>query len=210
MENAATKAMGESAFQRYTGDIVNKHVLWCLSGLFSTLSESNVLEDEGVGAYWVPPDEDDWEAVCSYEGWHAWQGGDDEEEIKEFKSNPYSLARALDRGGCGFGFKYFMQNADEKTFIYVEVEDGNPVITHVSTDIDSWEALAEQESYTHEGHEVFEHWLVDDWAAHRLRERGQVVLEILDLIVWCRCCTGQSVLLDGVWRDIAREQLEYK
>ena len=51
--------------------------------------------------------------------------------------------------------------------------------------------------------EIFEHWIVSDWLAHELDERGERVLrDFFGLTVWGRSCTGQSILLDRVICDI--------
>lgn len=55
--------------------------------------------------------------------------------------------------------------------------------------------------------EVYEHWLVSDWLAGELRERGEVVFDGLDpMPVWGRQTTGQAILLDGVIRDIVTDR----
>jgi len=47
--------------------------------------------------------------------------------------------------------------------------------------------------------EIYEHWIVSDWLAGRLEERGEVVQrDFYGLTVWGRACTGQAILLDSV------------
>lgn len=53
--------------------------------------------------------------------------------------------------------------------------------------------------------EVLEHWLVDDYAKHQLESIGERVVEVLDLLVWCRTTTGQSF-----WYDACMQQLGAK
>lgn len=55
--------------------------------------------------------------------------------------------------------------------------------------------------------EVFEHWLVSDWLADKLEERGERVLrDFFGLTVWGRTTTGQAIRLDHVieriWSDL--------
>lgn len=53
--------------------------------------------------------------------------------------------------------------------------------------------------------EVYEHWLISDWLAAKLRERGQLVFEFANMTIWGRGCTGQSICLDHVIQQIALE-----
>ena len=53
--------------------------------------------------------------------------------------------------------------------------------------------------------EVYEHWIVSDWLARRLKERGYVVGEVCGLTIWGRQCTGQSICLDRGIQQIAME-----
>lgn len=54
--------------------------------------------------------------------------------------------------------------------------------------------------------EIFEYWFISDWFAERLKEHGEPV--IIDYGVWGRTTTGQSWILDGVCRAIAKEVYE--
>lgn len=56
--------------------------------------------------------------------------------------------------------------------------------------------------------EVYEHWVVSDWLARKLKERGYTVGELCGLTIWGRGCTGQSIYLDRVIQDIALENLK--
>ena len=54
--------------------------------------------------------------------------------------------------------------------------------------------------------EVFEHWIVSDWLANRLEERGERVLrDFFGVTIWGRTCSGQAISLDGVIGDIYDE-----
>ena len=56
--------------------------------------------------------------------------------------------------------------------------------------------------------EIFEHWIVSGWLANSLRERGEVVVDFMNMDVWARTTTGQSIALDGVIRDIITERIQ--
>lgn len=53
--------------------------------------------------------------------------------------------------------------------------------------------------------EIYEHWIVSDWLAARLRDRGHTVGEMSGLTIWGRPTTGQAISMDGVIRDIVRD-----
>jgi len=47
--------------------------------------------------------------------------------------------------------------------------------------------------------EIYEHWIVSEWLANRLEERGEVIdRDFYGLAIWGRACTGQAILLDNV------------
>jgi len=55
--------------------------------------------------------------------------------------------------------------------------------------------------------EILEHWIVTSWFADKLEEHGEKVIRNffgLDAI-WCRRCSGQAILFDGVIGEIAAE-----
>jgi hypothetical protein len=50
-----------------------------------------------------------------------------------------------------------------------------------------------------EQNEIYEHWIVSEWLANRLEERGEVIdRDFYGLTIWGRACTGQAILLDDV------------
>ena len=54
--------------------------------------------------------------------------------------------------------------------------------------------------------EIYEHWIVSEWLAKRLEEKGESVEhDFFGLTIWGRGCTGQSIMLDSVIRDIWKE-----
>ncbi len=51
--------------------------------------------------------------------------------------------------------------------------------------------------------EAYEHWIVSDWLAEKLRSKGEMVADdIHGLTVWGRTTTGQAIMLDRVICDI--------
>jgi hypothetical protein len=54
--------------------------------------------------------------------------------------------------------------------------------------------------------EVYEHWIVSDWLADRLAEKGEKVdKDFVGLTVWARTTTGQGIASDSVIEAIAAD-----
>lgn len=54
--------------------------------------------------------------------------------------------------------------------------------------------------------EVFEHWIVSDWLADKLAEKGEKVdKDFAGLTVWARTTTGQGIASDSVIEEIVAE-----
>jgi hypothetical protein len=53
--------------------------------------------------------------------------------------------------------------------------------------------------------EAYEHWIVTSWFADKLKEKGEIVGELLNWHIWGRCTTGQAILLDSVIEQIASD-----
>lgn len=61
-----------------------------------------------------------------------------------------------------------------------------------------------------EPQKIYEYWIVTDWFANKLREHGEPIADNWHgLTVWGRGCSGQSIILDGVVRNIYKEIEEY-
>lgn len=58
-------------------------------------------------------------------------------------------------------------------------------------------------SPTVEESEALEFWAVTKWFADKLAEHGESTAEILGFYLWGRTCSGQSISMDGVIREIA-------
>lgn len=79
-----------------------------------------------------------------------------------------------------------------------------------SFDADTQEALyrlcssyrEDEETGEEELFEVFEHWIVTEWLGRKLKAKGEIVEEVLGLVVWGRTTTGQAIRIDDVVCDI--------
>jgi len=53
--------------------------------------------------------------------------------------------------------------------------------------------------------EIYEHWIVTEWFAKKLRDKGCIVKEFMNMTIWGRCTTGQAILLDHVISTICED-----
>ncbi len=57
-----------------------------------------------------------------------------------------------------------------------------------------------------DGSEAFEHWIVSNWLAEKLRAMGESVADdVQGLTVWARCTTGQAIAMDWTFQRIASD-----
>ena len=98
---------------------------------------------------------------------------------------------------------WVQETDDDGDSIFRDTETGEVCTVY---DADDWSSLAHDYGIDPEYPEIFEYWIVTDWAADRLRERGEIVADdFRGLTVWGRQTTGQAIALDHVWLEIARE-----
>jgi len=69
---------------------------------------------------------------------------------------------------------------------------------------DAWEQIARDERIEVDDIDVLEHHVVSRFFAEKLEEVGERVVRVCNLNVWCRTCSGQSVILDSCIEEIAR------
>lgn len=54
--------------------------------------------------------------------------------------------------------------------------------------------------------EIFEWWIVTDYLASKLENKGEVILDdVHGLTIWGRTCTGQAIYLDSVIEEITND-----
>jgi len=53
--------------------------------------------------------------------------------------------------------------------------------------------------------EVYEFWAISKWLSEKLEEKGEIIFEMLDFIVWGRQTTGQAILMDNVIEEIVKD-----
>jgi hypothetical protein len=78
--------------------------------------------------------------------------------------------------------KYLIANRDDWNLCYKLLAEGDEPAT---TDL-----------------EVFEYWLVNDWVGRKLQSVGEKVVELMNLTIWCRTTTGQSIWMDSCFYQL--------
>ncbi|MGN6451212.1 MAG: hypothetical protein ACTHLK_21995 [Brucella intermedia] len=72
--------------------------------------------------------------------------------------------------------------------------------------MDSWEMACGYDDIEPHYREVYEHWIVSDWLADKLIEKGEKVdKDFAGLTIWARTTTGQAIYCDGVIEQITAE-----
>jgi hypothetical protein len=81
--------------------------------------------------------------------------------------------------------------------------------THGAYDLSAasdWRDLCEEHDIEPYQREVFEHWIVSDWLADKLAEKGEKVdKDFAGLTVWARTTTGQGIASDSVIEAIVAD-----
>ena len=67
------------------------------------------------------------------------------------------------------------------------------------------ESLWDRISNTEKCDEVFEWWLVTPYLAELLKGNGEIIFADYDCYWWGRTITGQTLYIDGVIQEIARQ-----
>lgn len=80
-----------------------------------------------------------------------------------------------------------------RTYIKERVNDHTDFCLEFEVDADEYES------------DVYEHWIVSNWLARKLAERGEVTGDVCGMTIWGRCTTGQAIGLDYVIQQIAAE-----
>jgi hypothetical protein len=81
----------------------------------------------------------------------------------------------------------------------------NQLKVFLADDEDAMEEFVYDYNIEVEQTEALEHWIVSEWFAKKLKEKGEIVGEFLGMTIWGRACTGQAILLDGVIEEIASD-----
>lgn len=114
-------------------------------------------------------------------------------------------------------FKYLLREHKEELFDLLECwytdedNEGKELLQayHADPDVVSEEIESLYREKNEDQPEIFQFVMLgNDWIARKLRDQGEIVIELLGLDVWCRQCCGQAFYLDPCWGAIALEILE--
>lgn len=69
-----------------------------------------------------------------------------------------------------------------------------------------WVAACDKDGLEPHYREVYEHWIVSDWLADKLSEKGEKVdKDFAGMTIWARTTTGQAIYCDHVIEQITAE-----
>lgn len=174
-------------------ELVDREVLVCVSGLVSDLARmmqhvpGNVQRDLSF-------DEDDLYRLMVRDDWETpaeWHIDHDmrREELVD------ALLSIGDTDGDGHEERYAeMLEVDLRQELCAMIKDQ-----------DLWRQFCEDRGIDPEQNEAYEHWIVTDWLAARLKEKGEIVGDLGYLTVWGRCTTGQAISMDWVMQQIYKD-----
>lgn len=135
------------------------------------------------------------------------------------------MATADDSNGfCGFGRNAVLPELCNQAFeLAAPVDDYEEAAQEagavpsgslwtIGDDEDGWQTattaqeLCENNDIEPHYREVYEHWIVSDWLADKLAEKGEKVdKDFAGMTVWARTTTGQAIYCDHVIEQITAE-----
>jgi hypothetical protein len=161
-----------------------------------------------------------YEEVAREHGWTVVPWGNQyvpchEDEPKPGEPHPVFEVLSLegeDRLGAGW---YWQEKGDtdnsdgpfdSATLAWYDLWEYHLVEKAYDDEEEAWEAICNDQDYdtTEYEREVYEHYAVSDFMARKLQEVGEKVVEFCGFNVWCRTCTGQSVVLDHCLYEVGR------
>ena len=194
--------------------LVEREVMCCASSLISTLTRiAGTVGDEDLdydtlialcsqpdyetpGTYFIEQDADlnqleeiadhfgDWEEFLDTIGYNSYvatqeeAGNDDPDNLQDW-------LKGLDAG------HYKEGSLKKDSFMWALRQT-------ILELVDDWSWVCMEFNLDPDYREAYEHWVVTGWLARKLAEEGEMVGDVLNLPVWGRCTTGQSMSIDGV------------
>lgn len=169
----------QAAIQQICSKLVQREIVHCCSNMISELVGAGDKTPYQEELYALVQSKPDYEASCREAGW-----------VTYTELSPFGKARA----------RYQVSRIGPVTFAYMK----RGSTTEVST-VRDWEALANDNRIEPYEREIYEHWIVTSWLAHKLAEKGETTGELFDFSIWGRCCTGQAISMDSVIIEIASD-----
>ena len=177
-----------SEFQEACKDLVRVEVLACASQLISELFSNDKYIDELV-------------PVMSQELFECTECGETFNSIEDFEEHRKENHKQYE---CQVCFDMFtdMDKAldhlkqEHLNILRIAIKEG----TGIEKEIAEVESDEEPSTITRE---ALEHWIVSDWLADRLEEKGEMILkDFLGLNIWGRSTSGQAISIDNVIEEI--------
>ena len=184
-DNAKTLDLTATQIDDMARRLVSQDVRYCVSALISNLmadafnEQAIMSEGDAYALSWRLPDADDFYDYAQ----HA-----EREEVRALKVEPLA----------------------SRGFVWSIIGEAHSESDTFATAVEAWqEAFDSVEEEAPDGSEIFEHWLVTDDLACRLKEQGESVADdVCGMTVWGRATTGQAIYADAVFQRIARNILE--
>lgn len=150
------------------------------------------------------------EATANYVG--AYVGEEHDDEFSNCRCDCCGSLLAGARFGYATAADYVDQDFVDWFYAMQEVDGEAPTLkvlrNYIIENTSNWQEFCNEndiDNFDDYRDEVYEHWLISDWLAHKLGGMGYVVGDLCGLTIYGRCCTGQSMCLDHNMQQIAAE-----
>ena len=164
----------DADYQRAVADFVGREVHYCASYLISELAKDEKHMDD---LYPILSQED-------YE-----QGARDHINARDSRDELLSLAEYY--GDQDLDDLKKLNDDELKEAIYTALNSSH------------WQDYCEGEQIDPYTNEALEHWIVSDWLADRLADKGEMIeKDFLGLTIWGRTTSGQAISMDYVIQSI--------
>lgn len=219
-------------------ELVAREVFYCVSVLVSEMLKLEDAPDrDDLTALCIrEPDGDDWREALAADGemvvgtevgnCRYWYGlpKKDYDEIRVYQAHFRESAVGLEPTHGGYVFCNISETDDPDCLgdndavtgrLYEsEAEALDAALSEAGTYLSADEEDEAAEEYGRicnvepETCEVLEHWIVSNWLAERLSEKGESVGEWCGLTIWGRCTSGQAICADGIIERIHADLTE--
>lgn len=215
------------AVQRILSDLVHREVIYNVSYLVSELaqisgevgySRDREINDESIRdllvaeATYLEAADNSGYSVVEHDGEYYWYEDGDPVPFKDLPKDYGLKRRGRKAGKPGWAWQsdtdeewHGSFNTREEAIEDAWVNGVGPL--GFDTDEEAAENCCEENRIDRceHDHEIYEHWIVTDHFARKLKDHGEHVVEFCNMTIWGRCCTGQAIAMDGVIMSIAKD-----
>lgn len=172
----------ESNLQCELSNFVDREVIYCVSSLVYELAQKSEYMDDLM-------------SVCSHPMWTH--------EFSYTCTNERKEDENGDTEECGESWEEEDDEPRPQEWSHVDDIDDLSVFTMACPKCDTMTEPDEVRAKETDADEAYEHWIVTNWFADKLEERGEMVLrDFLGLTIWGRTTTGQAIHMDWIIGDI--------